>query len=886
MHGSFPMKKPSVGLWLRTAGAVLIGCVALTLLGWSPGRPEVVVEIRTDGGVDGELFYAAKGQEHSPERRIPFVLKADGKWHTYHIGLPRAVDLERLRIDPGSSTGTVAIRSISVEGSSRRVRLTDDALVGAQHAANLVTRVPTEPERSPYLLLTAAAPDPYIDFRLPTQERGFPSAGLIGPWLKAVAALALAWLAVGELLRLLLRWGRGRFRLPRLFERAATWASDPAVLVVPPRAVALTGAVICCAMLYVALNLHQSSIGVWENLFAATPIEQTVDLGTPRQIRSDEWNTQTPWILNQVARGNHISNLGVGGEDAPLLASVPVWHSSAIAQVKFYGFHLFEVETGFSWWWAYKSFGMLLAFLWLFLVLTKGDVAASALGAAWVYGSSATQWWFSSSLPELLIAFAVATVGGIYLLFARRRLLIAIGAVLIGYGVLNLLLHLYPAFILPLAYLGAIILLGLSLEPKRMADFAHHLRWRVVCAALASVATGLLVADYLLDAMPSIRVMTDTIYPGHRVAASGDMSFTRMLYGFFEVFRVGENRLPLPPTNGSEASSFVVLVPLVLFAIPLLALGKRRNALISLLTLYCLIVGLWICVQLPGPVEGAMQALGWSWAPPIRALLGLGIASIVAVTLLFSRARADDLDLRSSKVRRFIPGAVFCAVAALGWSLKGLDPAFFSDKLIVLGALASALVTAGVVTGRTAFFAVGLTLFLMPAMMVNPLVSGLSSIQEKPILLAARQSSEVDSDRWAVVGAFVLSQGLKSQGLEVVTGSQIIPRRDMAEVLDPESRSVEVWNRYAHVMLESKPGLDNPEYELLAPDLYVVRLDICGPELPALGVTRIAYSQPAPAADLGCLEPLHAPANSGVQLFRLATGPDIPSGVPITSGRK
>lgn len=844
------------------------------MFGWGTPRVAVVAEIRTQAGADGEIFFAGPGEEHSPDRRIPFVLTPDGHWHTYRIALPGFGGVERIRLDPGSLAGTLEVRSVAIEARGSSARLQGDGLRSAQVGLHMLSEAGSD---GAALRFVAAAPDPFVDFRFPEGTGRISAWARSWPGLPATIALVLVWVTFGELLRAALLRLRRRIVLPAVFQRMSDRVSDPALLIVPPRALLLMAVTGCCAVLYVALSLHQSSIGVWEHMFAETPIEQTVDLGSPRAIRSDEWNAQTPWVLNQVARGKDAINPSVGGEAAPLLASVPVMHSSAIAQAKFYGFYLFDADTGFSWWWAYKSFALFLSFFWLLLLLTRGDVAASALGAVWVYGSSFTQWWFSSHLPELLTAFALATIGGIHLLFARRRPWIAIGAALIAYGVLNLLLHIYPPFILPLAFLGAAIIVGMAIEPDRVSGIRSRFGWRAACLCVSAGFICVLGGIYLIDAMPSIQVMTNTVYPGHRVSTSGDMSPGRMMYGFFEALRVGDGRLPLPPTNGSEASNFVLLFPLLL-ALPLVSFFRRRNALLASLAIYTLVVAAWICVRLPSPVESAMQSIGWTWAPPIRAVLGLGIGSIIAVIVMFSRVRSMQVETRDVVVRGLVPIMVFFTVAALGWTLQEIDPAFFHHRLVLGATVAATLVAIGVVFGRAGFLGLGLALFVLPAMTVNPLVSGLSALDEKPVLAAAREQSMGSENRWAVMGTFVLSQGLKSQGLEVITGSQMIPDLRMARLLDPESRFEEVWNRYAHVVMRSDPEREMPEYRLLSPDLYEIAIDVCGAGLRALEITHIAYAESVPPADSRCLEELQAPDGTGVRLFRLIPGPASPNG--------
>ena len=867
-HGS-----PKTGLlwgkrWLRTTLAVLFALALLRLLGWGNPLVQVVVELQSHAGADGQIFYAQAGQGYVPDRSVTFAIIPDGQWHTYRIGIPELRGLDRVRVDPGSASGAVEIRRVAIEATGNSVALEGHQLSTAVGVINLMR---VEASHGADLRFVAMAPDPYLDFKLPTGA-GVPSKiGKFVSWVGAAIAAAMLWLLLGEIIwPLFARRLAGYFRLPRVFHRLAAYVSDPGVIV-PPQALALVVAALCGAVLYIALNLNQSSIGVWQEMYPAQSIKHLIDIGTPKHIRSDEWNTQTPWILNQVARGDRDHNLSIGGEEAPLLAAVPLSHSWEIAQGQFYGFHLFGSVTGFSWFWAYKTIGLALSLFWLFLLLTRGDTTASLLGAAWVYGSSFTQWWLSSNLPELMIAFALAVIGCMYLLFARRRVMVAVGAAMLAYSVLNLLLHLYPPFIVPLAYLGAAILIGLMLEPGCGARIKEGLGWRAWCLIAAVLVVGLIGGNYLMDAMPSIQAMANTSYPGLRVSAGGSFPLTRLLYGFFEVFRIGEQQLPLPPTNASEASSFIVLVPLLFLAMPFAAFARRKNALLIALTLYCLVVGLWISVPLPGVVEAALQVIGWSWSPPTRSVLGLGLGSVIAATVLFSRVRDGTIELRPAAARWMVPLLVWSCLLLFGWVLHGMDPVFFSPKIVLLASTAVAMMAAGIVLGRTGLFAAGLAVAVAPALMVNPLVSGLSAIKDKPILLAAKRQGDAAADRWAVVGSFLFSQGLKAQGLEVITGSQMIPSREMAHVLDPQGKYKDIWNRYAHVTLRSDPGRTTAVYELLFADQYLIGMDICGPALRRLGVTRVAYTTAVPAADLQCLTPLEAPADSGVHLFRLSS---------------
>jgi len=864
----FPrLRSSSSKQWLRTAAAALFALAMMWLLGW--GSPAVTVEIRSWAGADGQIYYAAANQDYQPDQHVAFKINADGRWHRYRIDMPEGCDLERVRIDPGSISGRFEIRRIRFRVPGKSTDLLGLKLFEAVEVTNDLRR---EPSSDGSLRFVAQAPDPFIGVRLPPGAGVASLGNQVMAWLGNATAAALLWLLVAELaLPLLVRRLSRKLRLPSMFHRLAARASDPNVLIPSPYSMAIVVFVICSAGLYVALNLNQSSLGVWEEIYPAKPVAQLVDFGTPRRVRSDEWNTQTPWVLNQVQSGEKDHNPSIGGSEAPLLAAVPVLHSWAIAQGEFIGFHLFNLSTGFSWWWAYKTFGLILSFFWLFLLLTRGSVVASVLGTVWVYGSSFTQWWFSSNMPELLIAFALATIGGIYLLLAHRRVTIGIGAALIVYSFLNLMLHPYPPFIVPMAYLGVAILAGLVLEPGRTAQLREKLRFRLFSLVAALLAIGLIGGNYLIDAMPSIEAMAGTSYPGHRIALGGGFRFAKLFYGFFEALRMGEQHVPLGPSNASEASSFVILMPLLFLTVPFAAYVRRKNALLVALSLYCTVVIFWISIPLPHTIESALQAMGWSWSPPARSVIGLGIGSIMVTTILFSRVRDDSVELRRIAVRKIAPALSFLLVLTFGGYLRSLDPVFFSPRIVLAASAIAAVLAAGVSHGRFELFAGGLAAIVIPALTVNPLVSGLSAIEGKPILLAAERQSNSGEDRWAVVGDFILSQGLKAKGLNVITGSQMIPNSNVVDVLDPRGEYKSIWNRYAHVIVESEPGRVHPLFQLRSPDLYVIRLDICGPDLPRLGVTRVAYTSVVPPADRQCLTPLDAPADSGVHLFRLSS---------------
>lgn len=851
--------------WLRSAAAAGIVLLFLRLAGWGVSASEVLVDLRSNAGSGGEIFYADEGQGHSSDRRIAFDINADGRWHTYSVSIPKGRRVSRVRIDPGTAAGVVEIRQITLKSEGASTTLSSKAL----HSALVGTNAMRLDKESPILRFVADGGDPYADFSLSSHAQSRSGIRDIGVWVGVAAVSAILWLVLAEISVPLIQRRLAGSRILSVLENIALACSDSGVLVVTPRAVIFPAVLAVAAVVYIGIGLNQSSLGVWEDMYPARPVDQLVDLGQPKHIRSDEWNTQSPWVLNQVLRSEPETNVGLGGEKSPLLTAVPIANLAGLVQIKFFGFHILDTGRGFSWWWAYKTFGLLFFAYWLLLILSRGSVAASFIGAVWLYGSSFTQWWLSSNLPEILIAFMIAVLGATYLLFGQRLRGMVLGGLIVPFASLNLLLHPYPPFIVPLAYLGAVILLGVAFE-RGGAFMLRSLKYRVAVASCSIMVTVWLAASYLTEAWPTIEAAASTSYPGQRISSSGGLPILKLLYGYFEGFRVGESHIPLLGGNASEAATFAIYFPLIFLALPLRSLFSRSGALLLLLALYCISVALWSSTNLPRFIETVMQAGGWSWVPPARAVVGFGVGSVFATTVLFGRMSDPALQSRSRRARLLlVVVGIICLTAFGGWA-HHLDPGFFSQKVILAGCVAGALIIGGALLGRTGLFGLGIALLTAAPLMVNPLVSGLSAVLDKPILRTAAQGS-VASDRWIVIGDFVFAQGLKAHGLEVLGGSQMIPNREMTSVLDPDANHEEIWNRYAHVKFSSDPYNEAPAFELQGPDLYVVAVDVCNVARD-LGVTKIAYTGDVPEGDLRCLRGLHTPTDAGVKLFGVREG--------------
>lgn len=822
--------------------------------------------MRSTGTAQGQLFYATDGGGYVAEQETSLLVSPDGEWHRYRVDIPVTKRLSGIRIDPGGTSGEMALRSVELSRGWRKTRLADQALVGGINASNDLQQI----DRDQILLFRVIGADPHIGFDIEP-----PGGRTLGAQIVSSLAPSFAAGFVGLLLVLLTqrfaatgvwrdRLGAG---LDRLLTGLAGQMSDRNVLGVTPVMVLTMICIVAAAGCYVALNINQSSIGVWDGMFGR-PSSTSQTYGQPKSIRSDEWNVQTPWILSQKAAGFSLVNDNIGGENAPLVAGVPVDETLISLNPKFLGLFIFESpDRGISWLWAFKSFSLFAGFVWLFLILSRGDLGIALVGGLWVYGSSFVQWWFSSGLPDILSGFAFSCIGALYFLFGCRLRSIIVGALLGLLGVVMLLSNIYPPFIVPLAYLGAAVVLGFgfsmpSVRESLIALPKEKLSTGLVCALV--VVAGLY--SFTEAVTPTLEVMTATVYPGQRISVPGEIDYRLGVVGAFEYLRSDQGRFPAIAPNASEAGNFLVLSPFALLLLPIAGLLKRRSAVVLALVAYTVVVAVWVFIDLPSGVASLMQAGGWKYVPSFRALFGIGLASIFLCLLITSGIRAGTLQRYSTPVRIFLVAAFAGLTLVLGLYFRSLDPQFFTPITLLVGTCAVLMITAGMAFGRVSLLLIGVTLVVAPSLTVNPISVGTDPLTSKPSLMRVKELSS-SSDHWITIDDFIFSQGMKAHGLNVFNGARMVPHHSQMALLDPSAEYADTWNRYANVVVASAPGAVTPEFGLPGPDLYVIRLDVCGVAPKRLGITKIVYTQAVPPEDLACLEELQI-NEPGVRAFK------------------
>ena len=152
------------------------------------------------------------------------------------------------------------------------------------------------------------------------------------------------------------------------------------------------------------LKLSGSSSSIWRFYADGRLPDDHLLLGTAKDVRSDEWMVQTPWILSQAAQEPPFptTNPNIGDGATTLLVNVPIRHWTTIFRPQFWMFFILDLEHAFAWYWNLKWYVMIVGGFLFFRIVSRADPLATIAGTLLTFFAPYIQWWYSTgaALPE------------------------------------------------------------------------------------------------------------------------------------------------------------------------------------------------------------------------------------------------------------------------------------------------------------------------------------------------------------------------------------------------------------------------------------------------------------------------------------------------------
>ncbi len=623
-----------------------------------------------------------------------------------------------------------------------------------------------------------------------------------------------------------------------------------------------------------AAGVSGTSIGV----LTATQLHGKPDpallAGTPRPIRSDEWNVATPLIVAQSHHGYpRMTEDGIGEHDLSVLLDVPNTDWSTFFRPWDIPTLALDVEHGFAArWWLMSLILLLGAYLLLLALTDRTDIAILFSLGLWL--SPFFHWWY---LPIALepVGMGMFALGAfLYSLrapsTARRVAWLAVAA----YSTVGFTLVFYPPFQIPTALVLGVV--GISYVMGCWGELS--LTWRRLVIDLGSMAVviGATLLVFYVHSRSTIIAVNSTVYPGQRRVTGGDTSLMQLLSAPFglSLARHGAS-LTSANTNQSEISSFVLLGPFVLLQLQRVRLReftRRWRFLLAGTAVVFVVITIWYLVSLP-PIVARILLL--DRVPPGRALVGVGVAGILLMALFCAAEFENDDDVQpgpgrrrrstaDDRNRRLLTGALVCAGVAFGlyfWAGRGLmqaDPAL-GLSLWKAGAVSAAVAVVVFLTSARRVILGGVALVLFGASIslpANPLYEGLGPLTSSPLLTSftreASDAPDATHREWLSFAGSNIDDILIASGVPTLNAVDFYPNAKTWKILDPHDRYSSIWNRYANVYFSPAPTGSPPTLTLVQADVVSVSIDPCGSAAGQLGVGFVVSptALTAPCLDL------------------------------------
>lgn len=571
-------------------------------------------------------------------------------------------------------------------------------------------------------------------------------------------------------------------------------------------------------VLLVACKVHFSSIGMW-NFYIREGVDSTL-FGKSRAIRSDEWLVTTPFNLSQKYNGFKLvnDNLNVGNNDMNIFHA-PVLDLSVIVRVFSWGYMLFGNEIGLAWSWVLKFIAMFIVYFELGRIITKGDKVLSLMLTVWLTFSPAIMWW--SMLDTIAFAMAIVVLFNTYVsnkeLCLKKKIFIAFGMVVF---LCQFAFALYPAWQIPLAYM---ILAFVVVDFIR---YRKNLKAKDFVIMGSTILITLLILGYfVVTSWNGINALMSTKYPGGRDEIGGDYNFSRLTNYYTNFFTPYtddyENPCDLAAYIFPALSMIVVLIAYIINVIKDKQVKRifkdKNNWYVYAVLIVLFVFFLWMACKWPS----ILAKLTFLYTSPTKrtALIfefGCVILTVMLAKRLFSR--------KEKLINKNVAFVISLLIAVLTYFVakRGVyGNTFTTFKFTILLPIIFVMNYTFLSGNKKAFAYVMIVISLFVGGYVNPISSGTDVITDTELAQTAVRISSQNPDAIWIGESQINAQYLIANGLKVLNGINEYPNYEWIEMLDPEHKYEEVWNRYAHIAIVLD---DETSFDLLSTDIYFLHL--------------------------------------------------------------
>ena len=543
----------------------------------------------------------------------------------------------------------------------------------------------------------------------------------------------------------------------------------------------------------VVFQIHGSSIAEYNNLFenSAEYNEESIILGKSRTIRGDEWAVSTPYFMSQQYNDfNKNSNMmSLEGQDMAVAANSPILDITLLSKPFIWGYLLFGNDYGLSWYWCMKVILLVLMSFEFCMVITKRNKLVSLLGAFLIGFAPPIQWWFG--IIDIFVFGMILFLIGYYFFTTKKRWQKNLYAILAPFVAMAFVLPMYPALMIPLGLFYLMMLIAVLIRDKNQLTFSKIDIWRI--AGVILVFLGLF-GYFIISSWEGISRMMNTSYPGRRVLLGGD-SEMKDLFTNMTTFALPFKEITY--SNSSEMSTFIQFAPIFLVLYPIIykKTKRNRNIIVGNALVGCIaFVAVYMFIGFPDLL--AKLSL-FSMVNRIELTYGF-IATIFTIWAIGVIWNKKLFTHRQVLIVLLI--YAFLYICFVGEK----ELSYFGWKYYIGIIIVSVTLSYLMLMNYKKMFLCGMAVVIIATgFTVNPIAKGLIPLTGHNLEMKIGEIVRDDSDAyWLAVDNNYLAPIGIANGARVLNMVNYYPDYGKWDLVDPEKKEMDIYNRYAHINIE------------------------------------------------------------------------------------
>ena len=578
-------------------------------------------------------------------------------------------------------------------------------------------------------------------------------------------------------------------------------------------------------ILAVVFQIHGSSINQL-NIF---DINHKPLLGVSRIIRSDEFIVNTPFAFSQYFNDfSYFSEIVRGTlTDMFLIYGQPVLDIGMLFRPFLIGYLFLNQGQGLSFFWISRLVFLLLISFEFGMLLTNKNKTLSLAYAILITFSPLVQWWFAINglVEQLIMGQLGVLLINWYMTVSnyKKRLLIGFG-LMICVG--TFLLVFYPTWQIPLAYV--FVLLAFWIFLKNKPTFTYSKKDIPIFLMYLLILTIIMIHIFT-KSIDAINITLNTIYPGSEIYNGGGTlnSFTNYIPTIF--FPLDYANLL---KNTCDYSVFVDLfpIPLIISFIILFYQKTKDKLLIGLLILYIIFV-IFYLIQLPDFI------IQLTLRSKMKSFRLFPIITFVGVLILI-RSMSNLENIKNKKL--IIIFSLILSILMVYLSTFEFNDYYLSwmpiFAIIFYFILFTTSFLASSKRNQKIFLISVIALSFLTGGLVNPIDHGTDVVYESPFNKEVEKIVESDPDALWITETLPIDY-IIPVGAKTVNSVNTYPDLEKWEKLDVNNQYSDIYNRYAHIIIDIQ-NTNDTSFELLFPDRFTVHINVN--DLEKLNITYIA----------------------------------------------